>query len=53
MIHTPATAQTNPDPEQTLLAVLPGVITTIGNHIGQMVIVDVVPTWEDGLGGPL
>lgn len=53
MIHTPVTAQTNRDPEQTLLAVPPGAITTIGNHIVQMVIVDVVPTWEDALGGPL
>lgn len=52
VIHTPATAQTSPDPEQTHLVVPPGALATIG-HIIQMVIVGVVPIWEDALGGPL
>ncbi|KAK7737155.1 hypothetical protein SLS63_002946 [Diaporthe eres] len=36
VIHTPATALTNPDPEQTRHEVPPAVLTTIGNHIVQM-----------------
>lgn len=51
MIHTPATAQTNPDREQTRLAVPPGVLTTTGSRIVQTVLEAVVPTWEDALGG--
>lgn len=51
MIHTPATAQTNPDPEQTRLVAPPGVLTTIGSHIVQTAIEGVVPIRRDALGG--
>lgn len=53
MIRTPATAQTNPDPEQTRLEVPPEVLTTtIGGHINQTAVEGVAPTREDALGGP-